>query len=117
LNNPKKIRDVHNSWRKGEILTDEELFLNLGSSVDGLGRYQETVDLEVSKNGDLYVTDGDDETITYTPQVSYSYDWADDTMINTVNYDGISVWWQMTNLPEYLRTWQVLSQMYNKFIT
>jgi hypothetical protein len=39
LNNPKKIRDVHNSWRKGEILTDEELFLNLGSSVDGLGRY------------------------------------------------------------------------------
>jgi hypothetical protein len=38
-------------------------------------------------------------------------------MINTVNYDGMSVWWQMTNLPDYMRTWQVFSQMYNKFIS
>jgi hypothetical protein len=38
-------------------------------------------------------------------------------MLTTVNYEALSLWWQMENAPSYLQAWQTFSQMTNKIVS
>jgi len=53
--------------------------------------------------------------ITYFPMQKLSYETAEDVPVSTINYDMMNSWWQMDNLPSYMKGWQAISQIMNKF--
>jgi len=70
----------------------------------------------ISKESNLEILQSSGSDITYRP--NNTFDTTDIPLHNTVitvNYDALSLWWQMENLPVYLRGWQALSQINNKF--
>ena len=57
------------------------------------------------------------EKISFTAENVFSDDFDGNQVISTINYEGLNLWWQMENLPSYLKSWQSVSQVMNKMNT
>jgi len=69
----------------------------------------------ISKESNLEIISSG-EQITYRPHNTFNTtDIPLHNTVITVNYDALSLWWQMENLPAYLKGWQALRQINNKF--
>jgi hypothetical protein len=73
------------------------------------------VPVDISRTAELGITTTDTDSITYRASNTFTNATSLDGMVNTINYEGLNLWWQMQNLPDFLKSWQSFSQIMNKF--
>jgi len=63
----------------------------------------------ISKASNLDILSSSDIELTYRPINTFNTTGVPlHNAVTTVNYDALSLWWQMENLPCYMKGWQAL---------
>lgn len=70
----------------------------------------------LTKDQSVSILSSKNKQITYKPDTTFdTSNITLSSLVTTINYDAFSVWYQMENLPSYLKGWQAITQVVNKF--
>jgi len=93
------LRQVEGGADSRQIVADH-IYANLGDNTT----------VNVARTTDLQLNPmNTTEKISFTAENVFSDDFDGNQVVSTINYEGLNLWWQMENLPSYLKSWQSVS--------